>query len=119
VLPRAAALVSHGGIGTLSPALAAGIPQLVMPLGFDQFDNAARLERLGVAARLLPQRFRGPAVAHEVARLLTSPAVARACQVAAARLHKDEWEDATCQTVEELAEAGRAAPTRPQLARAV
>src|SRR5262249_61350306 len=37
VLPRAAALVSHGGIGTLSQALAAGIPPAVMPLGFDPF----------------------------------------------------------------------------------
>ena len=86
VLPRSAALVSHGGIGTLSQALAAGTPQLVMPLAFDQFDNAARLGRLGVAATLIPRRFRGPAVAHEVARLLTSPAVARACQEAAARI---------------------------------
>jgi UDP:flavonoid glycosyltransferase YjiC (YdhE family) len=119
VLPRSAALVSHGGIGTLSQALAAGIPQLVMPLAFDQFDNAARLERLGVAATLLPRRFRGPAVAHELTWLLTSPAVARACRAAAARLHKDEWEDATCRAVEELAEAGRTALTRPQLARAV
>jgi UDP:flavonoid glycosyltransferase YjiC (YdhE family) len=119
LLPRTAALVSHGGIGTLSQALAAGIPQLVIPLGFDQFDNAARLERLGVAATLIPRRFRGPAVAHELARLLTSPAVARACQAAAARIHKDEWEDATCRAVEELAGAGRAAPTRRQLARAV
>jgi UDP:flavonoid glycosyltransferase YjiC (YdhE family) len=76
VLPRAATLVSHGGIGTLSQALAAGIPQLVMPLGFDQFDNAARLERLGVAATLLPRAFRGPAVARQVGRLLGSAAVA-------------------------------------------
>jgi UDP:flavonoid glycosyltransferase YjiC (YdhE family) len=119
VLPRAAALVSHGGIGTLSQALAAGIPQLVMPLAFDQFDNAARLVRLGVAATLLPRHFRGPAVARELARLLTSPAVARACQVAAARLHKDHWEDATCRAVEALVESGRAVPTRPKLARAV
>ena len=119
VLPRSAALVSHGGIGTLSPALAAGIPQLVMPLAFDQFDNAARRERLGVAATLLPRRFRGPAVAHELTWLLTSPAVARACRAAAARLHKDEWEDATCRAVEELAGAGRVIPSRRPLARTV
>ena len=119
VLPRAAALVSHGGIGTLSQALAAGIPQLVMPLGFDQFDNAARLERLGVAATLIPRRFRGPAVAHELAWLLTSTVVARACRVAATRLRKDEWEEATCRAVAELAGAGRAIPSRRQLARTV
>jgi UDP:flavonoid glycosyltransferase YjiC (YdhE family) len=119
VLPRAAALVSHGGIGTLSQALAAGIPQLVMPLGFDQFDNAARLGRLDVARTLLPRAFRGPAVAKQLARLLDSPAVAAACRAAAARLHKDQWEDATCEAVEELADKGRAAPTRRQPARAL
>jgi UDP:flavonoid glycosyltransferase YjiC (YdhE family) len=118
VLPRAAALASHGGVGTLSQALAAGVPQLVMPLGFDQFDNAARLTRLGVATTLVPKAFRGPAVAQQLARLLNSPTVARACQAAAARLRKDEWEDATCRMVEELAGAGRAAPTPGPFARA-
>jgi UDP:flavonoid glycosyltransferase YjiC (YdhE family) len=110
VLPLSAALVSHGGIGTISQALAAGVPQLVMPLSFDQFDNAARLERLGVAATLPPRAFRGRAVAHEVLRLLTSPAVARACKAAAARLHKDKWEDETCRAVEELAGMDSAPP---------
>jgi UDP:flavonoid glycosyltransferase YjiC (YdhE family) len=110
VLPRAAALVSHGGIGTISQALAAGIPQLVMPLAFDQFDNAARLERLGVATTLVPRRFRGPAVASQLARLLDSPSVARATQAVAARLRTDEWEDAACQAVEELAGHDKATP---------
>jgi UDP:flavonoid glycosyltransferase YjiC (YdhE family) len=119
VLPRAAALVSHGGIGTLSLALAAGIPQLVMPLGFDQFDNAARLERLGVAATLLPRRFQGRTVADRLAHLLASPAVARACRTAAARIRQDRWEDPACRAVEELAGQGRPAPVAPQLARAV
>jgi UDP:flavonoid glycosyltransferase YjiC (YdhE family) len=119
VLPRAAALVSHGGIGTISQALAAGIPQLVMPLGFDQFDNAARLERLGVGATLTPRALCGPAVADQLARLLNSSTVARACQNAAARLRKDEREDAACREVEELAGTGRAAPSRGPLARAV
>ena len=47
LLPRARALVHHGGIGTASQAFAAGIPQLVTPFAHDQFDNAARIERLG------------------------------------------------------------------------
>src|SRR5262249_53944037 len=37
VLPQAAALVHHGGIGTSAQALAAGVPQVVMPLAHDQF----------------------------------------------------------------------------------
>jgi UDP:flavonoid glycosyltransferase YjiC (YdhE family) len=52
LLPRTAALVHHGGIGTCALALEAGVRQLAMPLAFDQFDNAERLSRLGVAAQL-------------------------------------------------------------------
>ena len=52
LLPRARALVHHGGIGTVSQAFAAGIPQLVTPFAHDQFDNAARVERLGCGIQL-------------------------------------------------------------------
>lgn len=52
LLPRLRGLVHHGGIGTSAQALAAGIPQVVVPLAHDQFDNAARLCRLGVAVTL-------------------------------------------------------------------
>ena len=48
VLPRAAAFVHHGGIGTTAQALAAGVPQLVVPLAHDQPDNAVRIRHLGV-----------------------------------------------------------------------
>src|SRR5579863_1588789 len=47
LLPRARALVHHGGIGTASQAFAAGVPQLITPFAHDQFDNAARVVRLG------------------------------------------------------------------------
>ena len=66
VLPRAAALVHHGGIGTTAQALAAGIPQLVMPLAHDQPDNAARLERLGVGRTIAPRRYRAARAARPV-----------------------------------------------------
>ena len=47
LLPHCSAIVHHGGIGTTSQALAAGIPQLIRPMAFDQFDNANRIEKLG------------------------------------------------------------------------
>lgn len=47
VLPRCAAFVHHGGVGTVARAFAASTPQLVVPLAFDQFDNAERVRRLG------------------------------------------------------------------------
>ncbi len=48
LLPHGAVLIHHGGIGTTAEALRAGIPQLILPLAYDQFDNARRVEQLGV-----------------------------------------------------------------------
>lgn len=47
LLPHCAAIVHHGGIGTTSQALLAGIPQVIRPLAYDQFDNASRVESIG------------------------------------------------------------------------
>jgi UDP:flavonoid glycosyltransferase YjiC (YdhE family) len=47
IFPRCAAIVHHGGIGTTAEALAAGKPQLILPLGFDQLDNGVRVKRIG------------------------------------------------------------------------
>jgi len=85
VLPRAAALVHHGGIGTAAQAFAAGVAQLVMPMAFDQPDNALRARRLGVARFVLPKRFTADAVAGELRELLDDPVVS-----AAAARRRDE-----------------------------
>jgi UDP:flavonoid glycosyltransferase YjiC (YdhE family) len=52
VLPHAAAVVCHGGSGTVRGALAAGVPVAVLPLFADQPDNAARVAALGAGVAL-------------------------------------------------------------------
>ena len=47
VLPRAAAVVCHGGSGTLLGTLAAGLPMVVVPFGADQPHNAQRIAAIG------------------------------------------------------------------------
>ena len=103
VLPRAAALVHHGGIGTAAQALAAGRPQLVMPMAFDQPDNAARLARLGVARILTPSRFNGARVAREITALLDSRTIAARCAAVARRLDGGNPLDRTCELIEACA----------------
>lgn len=56
LLPHSALILHHGGIGTTAQALAAGIPQVIRPLAFDQFDNAARVERFGAGRWLRRDR---------------------------------------------------------------
>jgi rhamnosyltransferase subunit B len=89
LLPRVAALVHHGGVGTSAQGMSAGVPQLVMPLAHDQFDNAARLQRLGIARTLVPKKFRGPKVAEALTALLDRPEVAPHCRAVAARFADD------------------------------
>lgn len=86
LLPRAALLVHHGGIGSTSQPLRAGIPQVIMPMGFDQFDNAARVERLGVGRAIDQRRFTARRLAPLIAGLLADSRVADSCREAARRL---------------------------------
>ena len=81
VLPQVAALVFHGGVGTMAQGLAVGVPMLVMPMSHDQPDNAARLKALGVGDYLWPQQFRGRPVAEKLNRLLTNQDVLAACRL--------------------------------------
>lgn len=72
---RAAAIVHQGGVGTTQQALRAGRPQLVVPHLGDQFDNAARVVRLGAGATLARPRYRAERVAQVLDRLLSDPGV--------------------------------------------
>ncbi len=79
LLPHCAGLIHHGGIGTCSQALQAGIPQLIQPYAFDQLDNGARIETLGVGRTISQRSFRSPTIAGHLHNLLYSTAVASAC----------------------------------------
>ena len=103
LLPRAAALVHHGGIGTCAQALAAGCPQLVLPMGFDQPDNAMRLARLGVAHTVQPDRATGARVAAELDRMLLDASVSRSCVELARRFQGDDAVGRTCDLIEDCA----------------
>ncbi|HEV7647209.1 MAG TPA: glycosyltransferase [Actinophytocola sp.] len=72
VLARADLVVHHGGSGTTLGALAAGVPQLVLPQGADQFANAGALVAAGAAARLDPASVTADAITDH-ARTLLAP----------------------------------------------
>ena len=100
LLQRSALLVHHGGIGSMSQALSAGVPQVIMPMGFDQYDNAARVERLGVGRTLTPRRFRGPMLADVIRGLLADPTVASRCHAVATRMTDDDGMPHACDAIE-------------------
>ena len=102
ILPRSAAIVHHGGVGTCAQGLAAGIPQLTMPMGFDQPDNAMRLRRLGVGTWITPRRFTAPRLARALEKLLQDSEVGAACTEYRQRVRESDALAATCTLLEEL-----------------
>ena len=70
LLPRAAAVVHQGGVGTTAQAMRSGRPMLVVPWGVDQPDNAERVRRLGIARVATRKRYSADVAAHELGALL-------------------------------------------------
>ena len=103
LLPRASAIVHHGGIGSISQALAAGIPQLVMPRGFDQPENASRIVDLKIGAQISPRRYSIGRVAQELRWLLSSQDILSRCQDIALRFPAAAQVDEACCAIEGLA----------------
>lgn len=76
ILPRAAAVVHQGGVGTTGQALRAGVPTLIVPFNHDQPDNAARVARLGAGRTLARKRYNTTNVVKELDRLLSDESYA-------------------------------------------
>jgi rhamnosyltransferase subunit B len=104
LLPHAAALVHHGGIGTTAQALAAGVPQLIMPMAHDQFDNADRVKALGVGDFLSRSRFGGKAVGKRLHHLMSDQTVRQKAREIAGRFTQSDGIGQSCELIEELAE---------------
>jgi UDP:flavonoid glycosyltransferase YjiC (YdhE family) len=109
LLPHAAAVIHHGGIGTCAQALQAGIPQLVVPHFGDQPDNAHRLMQLGVAEVLERRRFTAARATPYLATLLGSSEHQRHAQVIAATLHQKQGATNAASAIDTWTRLGRLA----------
>jgi len=85
ILPRVDALVHQGGIGTCAQALRCGVPQLIRPLAYDQYDNAWRLKRLGVGDWIIVKDWQLPTVTAKIQAITTSSEVHQRCQAIASK----------------------------------
>lgn len=86
VLPHTALVVHHGGSGTTLGCLAAGVPQLVIPQGADQFENAGMVIASGAGEQLLPGELTGDSIAETASRLLKDPGVRAAADAIATEI---------------------------------
>ena len=88
LLPRARALIHHGGIGTVARALAEGTPQLIVPCVGDQPFNGKTVQTLGAGLTVSRDQYlRDPARA--LKSLLESRAIGEACRKLSQRMPRE------------------------------
>jgi rhamnosyltransferase subunit B len=116
LLPRTRALVHHGGIGTASQAFAAGIPQLITPFAHDQFDNAARIARLGCGFQM-DSHASGKTMLESLKQLLEDERIQQHC--AAFRLRVDSGESACIKALSAIEAIAAAALSKNRTERAL
>ena len=84
--------------------MAAGIPQLVLPKAFDQFDNADRIRRLGVGTSIGFGRNRsGTALARQLDNLISSNRTRANCLAAKKRFVSVPHLEIVCERISQLA----------------
>ena len=102
VFPRAAAIVHSGGIGTTGQALKSGKAQLVVPHAHDQFDNAARVVRLGCARSLPRPRYNAASAINELAALFADRNYSANAGEIGLQVQKENGAAAAADAIEEL-----------------
>ncbi|MBF0287303.1 MAG: hypothetical protein HQM14_05740 [SAR324 cluster bacterium] len=100
LLPHADALIYHGGIGTCAHGLRAGIPHLAMPIVYDHYDNANRIQELGVGDQIERENYKAATVAEKLENLLNSSSVQESCQNIKAQLKQENAIEMACSLIE-------------------
>jgi len=106
LLPSAGAMVHHGGVGTTSQGLRAGIPTLIVPFAFDQPDNAAHAARLGTSRTLARAKYTSTRIAKELRRLLDEPSYAEKAQAVGEQLRAEHGAAVACDLMEAVMRDG-------------
>jgi len=104
VLPRCDVVVSHGGSGSASGALAYGRPMVLIPMGADQPLNAARCVQLGLGRTLDPVAATPDSVAAAVSEVLAEPGYRQAAESMRAEFAALPGPDSIVRLLERLAE---------------
>jgi len=88
ILPSCDLAITHGGNNTVTECLHFGKPMIVLPLFWDQYDNAQRIDELGLGIRLDTYRFTDAELHAALDRLLTDAQLRRRLTAAAATIQQ-------------------------------
>jgi UDP:flavonoid glycosyltransferase YjiC (YdhE family) len=110
VMREASLVVNHGGHGTVTKALAHGLPQLILPHGRDQADNAVRVTARGAGLSLSADAG-VDALRSALGGLLREPGFRRAARALGSEVAREAERSQVVEILESLAE-GKPEPLR-------
>jgi UDP:flavonoid glycosyltransferase YjiC (YdhE family) len=110
VLPLVDLVITHGGNNTVTESLYFGKPMIVLPLFWDQHDNAQRVQETGFGVRLDPYRFRDQDLLDGIDRLIADQRLAGRLQTMAQRLQATPGTVQAAEMIEAVARRGSPIP---------
>jgi UDP:flavonoid glycosyltransferase YjiC (YdhE family) len=106
IIPQADLVITHGGNNTTTECLHFGKPMIVLPLFWDQHDNAQRVAELGLGIRLDTYRFTDADMHGALRRLLGDSALRDRLAAGAAQIQAGQGLRRAADLIESAAESG-------------
>ena len=107
ILPQADLVITHGGNNTVTESFHRGKPMIVLPLFWDQVDNAQRIDELGFGVRLPAYDFRDEELTDAIDDLLADDALASRLAAVSARLRANPGNVRAADLIERVARTGQ------------
>ncbi|MGZ4138125.1 MAG: glycosyltransferase, partial [Actinomycetota bacterium] len=106
ILPIVDLVITHGGNNTVTESWFYGKPMIVLPVFWDQYDNAQRVDELGLGVRLPTYTFEQEQLIDAIDRLIDDRTLAGRLGAMSARLRSKPGTVAAADAIEELARRG-------------
>jgi UDP:flavonoid glycosyltransferase YjiC (YdhE family) len=106
LLPEVDLVITHGGNNTVTEALHFGKPMIVLPLFWDQHDNAQRMQETGLGARLATYEFEPSEIVDAIDRLLGDAALHQRLAGISRTLQSNPGNEHAAELIERMAATG-------------
>jgi MGT family glycosyltransferase len=106
ILPKVDLVITHGGNNTVTECFHNGKPMILLPLFWDQYDNAQRIHETGFGVRLSTYEFQEAEMTAAIDRLLADRTLHRRLSAISARLRANPGTVRAADLIERLAATG-------------
>ena len=106
ILPQVDLVITHGGNNTVTESWYFGKPMIVLPLFWDQYDNAQRVDELGLGLRLPTYEFTEHDLTGAIDRLVADDVLSRRLGGISSRLQANPGTVKAADLIERLARTG-------------